>query len=83
MLPGTFWTIPQKACKLSNNSVTITLTRKQIELIITHMALDQGIDSVTIFESHGSGIGASHRTLFNKRQIERSFETDITDVGVW
>lgn len=47
------------------------------------MAVDEGIDSVTIFESRESGIGASHHALFNKRQIERSFEADITDVGNW
>lgn len=61
----------------------MTLTRKQIEAIITHMALDQGIESVTIFERYDSGIGASHRAVFNKSQVERSFESDITDVSVW
>ena len=40
-------------------------------------------NNLTIFEDHSSGIGASHRALFNKRQIERSFEADITDVEVW
>lgn len=64
-------------------STEITLTRKQLERIITHVALDQGIESVTIFEDHTSGIGASHRALFNKSQTERSFEADITDVEVW
>lgn len=47
------------------------------------MAVDEGIDSVTIFESHDSGIGASHHALFNKRQIEHTFEADITDVSMW
>ena len=61
----------------------ITLTRKQLERIMTNLALDDSIDSVTISESHESGIGASHHALFNKRQIERSFEDDITDVEVW
>lgn len=61
----------------------VTLTRKQIERIITYIALDQGVDSVTIVEEHSSGIGASHRALFNKSQTERSFEADITDVEVW
>jgi hypothetical protein len=64
-------------------AATITLTRKQLERIITHMALDDGIESVTIFETNTSGIGASHHALFNKSQIERSFEDDITDVEVW
>lgn len=47
------------------------------------MALDQGIDSVTVTETYDSGIGRSHRAVFNKRQLERSFEVDITDVEVW
>jgi hypothetical protein len=47
------------------------------------MALDQGIESVTIFETYDSGIGASHRAVFNKHQIERNFETDLTDVENW
>lgn len=64
-------------------SSMITLTRKQLERIITHIALDDGIESVTVFESHESGIGVSHRALFNKSQIERSFEADITDVETW
>ena len=68
---------------MTNKTNTITLTRKQIEAIITHLALDQNIDSVTISETHASGIGASHHALFNKSQIERSFEADITDVEVW
>jgi hypothetical protein len=70
---------------LSKNSkaITITLTRKQIEAIITHMALDQNIVSVTVFETYASGIGASHHAFFNKSQIERSFQADITDVEVW
>lgn len=64
-------------------SSKITLTRKQLERIITHLALDDGIESVTIIENHESGIGASHCAVFNKYQIERSFEADITDVEVW
>ena len=47
------------------------------------MALDQNIESVTISETYTSGIGASHNALFNKSQIERSFEADITDAEVW
>ena len=68
---------------MQNKITSISLTRKQIERIITHMALDQGIVGVTIFESHESGIGASHRVLFEKDRIERNFESDITDVEVW
>lgn len=47
------------------------------------MALDDNIQSVTIFEKYESGIGASHYAFFNKRQSERSFEADITDVSNW
>lgn len=68
---------------MPTQNLTMTLTRKQIESIITHMALDQGVESVTVIETHESGIGASHWALFNKSQIERSFEADITDVSVW
>ena len=68
---------------MPNQNLTMTLTRKQIEFIITHMALDKNIDSVTVSERYDSGIGASHRAVFNKSQIERSFEADITDVSVW
>jgi hypothetical protein len=64
-------------------AATMTLTRKQLERIMTHLALDDGIESVTIRETNTSGIGASHHALFNKRQIERSFESDITDIEMW
>lgn len=68
---------------MSNKSTVITLTRKQIQSIITHMALDLSIDSVTVTQTSESGIGHSHRVVFNKSQIERSFESDITDVENW
>ena len=68
---------------MSNETTGLTLTRKQIERIITFIALDEGVESVTIFEDHRSGIGLSHWALFNKSQTERSFEADITDVEVW
>lgn len=68
---------------MPNKPTSLTLTRKQIEHIITHMALDQNIESVTILETYESGIGASHWAVFNKSQVERSFQADITDVEVW
>lgn len=68
---------------MSNSSQKITLTRKQIQSIITHIALDEGIDSVSVSEVFQSGIGVSHYALFNKSQIERSFEVDITDMEIW
>lgn len=69
--------------KSRSNPTVLTLTRKQIERIITFMALDQGVESVTITEKYESGIGASHWAVFNKSQVERSFQADITDVEVW
>ena len=61
----------------------MTLTRDQIQCIITHMAMDDGILSVTISQHSESGIGASHWAVFNKSQLERSFQADITDVSMW
>ena len=68
---------------MSNETTGLTLTRKQIERIITFMALDEGVESVTISEEFRSGIGASHWAVFNKSQVERSFQADITDVSNW
>jgi hypothetical protein len=61
----------------------VTLSRNQILKLATALSLDEAIESVTIKEDHDSGIGASHWALFNKRQIERGFEANITDVSVW
>ncbi len=61
----------------------ITLTRAQISQLATYFAIDENIHSVTITESHASGIGSNHYAQFHKEQIERSFEADITDVGNW
>ncbi len=61
----------------------ITLTRKQLERIITLIGIDERVESVTIFETHTSGIGASHHVLCHTTKIERDYEADITDVEVW
>lgn len=61
----------------------VTLSRNQILKLATYLSLDEGIESVRIKEEHDSGIGAGHRAYFNKSQVERSFEDDITDVSNW
>jgi len=61
----------------------VTLSRNQILKLATMLSLDDSIESVTIKEEHDSGIGPGHRAYFNKSQIERSFNDDITDVGTW
>ncbi len=61
----------------------ITLTRKQLERIITLIAIDDRIESMTIFETHTSGIGASHHIFCHTDKTERDYEADITDVEVW
>lgn len=61
----------------------LSLTREQVQQLATFFALDQGIHGVTIRESHETGIGASHRAMFHKNQMERDFEADITDNSNW
>ncbi len=61
----------------------ITLTRKQLERILTLITIDDRVESVTIFESHTSGIGASHHVFCHTNKSERDYEADITDVEVW
>lgn len=61
----------------------VTLSRNQILKLATMLALDDGIESVTIKEENDSGIGAGHYAYFNKSQIEHSFNDDITDVENW
>ncbi len=62
---------------------TVTLTRGQVLKLATFLSHDQGIESVEIEENHNSGIGLGHRVWFNKSQVEKSFEEDITDVSNW
>jgi hypothetical protein len=61
----------------------LILTRDQVQRLATFFALDLGIHSVTITESHQSGIGTSYSGMFHKNQMERDFEADITDVSNW
>jgi len=61
----------------------LSLTREQVQRLATFFALDLNIYGVTIRESHKSGIGASHRAMFHKTQVERDFEEDITDNSNW
>lgn len=61
----------------------VYLTRKQFEQLVTVFALQQNVESVTIEETHESGIGATTRAQFHTGKTERDFEMDITDVSVW
>lgn len=61
----------------------ITLTRKQLERIITLIGVDDRIESVTLIQTHDSGIGASHHVMCHTNKIERDYEVDITDVETW
>ena len=61
----------------------VTLTRKQILKLATLLSLDDNVISVTIEETHTSGIGATHTVLYNTTKVERNFEDDITDVSNW
>lgn len=74
----TFWTTLQKVCKLANK---VTLTRLEIERIITYMALNLNVDSVDI-EQSSFGIGLVHVATYYVNRGE-SVTQDITDVGVW
>jgi hypothetical protein len=62
---------------------TVTLSRYQIERLAVFLALQENIESVTITEIHGSGIGANHRAVYHTVKIERDWEEDITDVSNW
>jgi len=61
----------------------LRLSRDQVQRLATFFALDLNIHSVTIRESHQSGIGASYSGMFHKNQVERDFEADITDNSNW
>jgi hypothetical protein len=61
----------------------MTLTRKQLERIITYIGTDQRVVSVTIEENSNSGIGPSHRGLFHYKHDDQGFDADLTDVENW
>ena len=61
----------------------MTLTRNQIERIITLIGIDTRIKSVTIKETNTSGIGVNHRAVFHYAEPGQGFEADLTDVSDW
>jgi hypothetical protein len=63
----------------------ITLTRNQIERIITLIGIDTRVKSVTIQEHHNSGIGVGHTGYFNYNlpDDDQGFQTDLTDTSTW
>ena len=58
----------------------ITLSRYQIDQLAVYLALQQNVKSVTIEETHESGIGASHAAIYHGHD---DLVDDITDVGNW
>lgn len=64
-------------------SSEITLTRKQLEHIITLIGVDGRVTAVTICQSSESGIGTHHRGTFHYKDEQDNFEYDITDVDTW
>lgn len=67
----------------SKSPVSIQLTRHQIERLAVFLTLQENIESVTIEETHETGIGASHWATYHTTKIECDFQENITDVSVW
>lgn len=63
--------------------VEITLTKQQIERILVYYNLNDNVESLTIQQTHESGIGPSHRLIFKNTDSDLGFEVDITDVSDW
>jgi hypothetical protein len=61
----------------------ITLTRNQLERIITIIGINGRVESVTVEERHDSGIGLAHWITCHCPDNSQDFSTDITDVSVW
>jgi len=61
----------------------VTLTRRQIERMALLLALTDNIESVTIEETHQSGIGAEHFAVYHTARTEREWQEEITDVSTW
>jgi hypothetical protein len=61
----------------------VTLTRRQIERMAVLLALTDNIESVTIEETHQSGIGAEHFAVYHTARTEREWQEEITDVSTW
>ena len=61
----------------------VTLTRRQIERMAVLLALTNNIESVTIEETHESGIGSTHWAVYHTAQSEREWQEEITDVSTW
>jgi len=66
---------------MSLNSVT--LSRRQIERLAVFLSLTENVESVTIQETHATGIGASHWAVYHSTMSERDWQEEITDIGNW
>jgi hypothetical protein len=61
----------------------VTLSRHQIERLAVFLALTDNVESVTIKETHESGIGASHWAVYHSTKLGRDWQEEITDVRNW
>jgi hypothetical protein len=61
----------------------VTLTRRQIERLAVLLALTNNIESVTIEQTHESGIGPTHWAVYHTAKLEREWQEEITDVSTW
>ena len=64
-------------------SAQLTLSRHQLEQVITMLALNQNIEKIKFVEQSKSGIGPDVNVYFyNKVKVPQG-TMDITDVATW
>lgn len=57
------------------------LTRREIERIAIHMALDRRVDRVQIIQTATSGIGKTTHARFYRGEVYE--DIDVTDLDAW
>lgn len=61
----------------------MTLSRHQIEQVLTMLALNTRIDRVKFVEQSKSGIGPDVTAYFYDERNVPQYDMDITDVNTW
>ncbi len=64
-------------------AASITLTRNQMQKVITMLALNERIEKIRIIEQSKSGIGPDVTVYFYDIRNVPQNEMDITDVDSW
>lgn len=64
-------------------AASITLTRNQMQKVITMLALNERIEKIRIVEQSKSGIGPDVTVYFYDIKNVPQNEMDITDVDSW